>query len=192
MTGVDSGSGNIAQTVRNEVAKALQIQRKKKGTKGKVSSPSFDLSTNSTSRKRKSETQTLAAQTQIPNHEEEKEEKSKKRQRVRKREVEEEVDTMLAELPRRFSIFKPETYPGRYDYVSDAARVAFHVGCYPVNMLDTLRDHNPGIFKQPGVTIPSDIEYMLALNHKFIFHQIPDPQLVYDAFERLHRSIRIR
>lgn len=81
---------------------------------------------------------------------------------------------MLAELPHRFSIFKPETYSGPYDYVSDAARVAFHASYYPVYMLDTLKDHNLGIFKQPSVTIPSDIEYMLALNHKFILHQIPD------------------
>ena len=97
---------------------------------------------------------------------------------------------MLAELPHGFSFFKLETFPGRYDYVSDVARVAFHVSCYPVHMLNTLRDHSPGIFKQLDVTIPSDIEYMLALNHKFILHQKPNPQLVYDAFERLHRSIR--
>ena len=192
MTGVDTGPGNIAQTVQKEVAKALQSMRKKKGTKGQVSPPTLVLSTNSTSRKRKSEIQTLAAQT--PNHDQEEGcvQGSRKRQRVRKGEVDKEVDTMLAELPHGFSIFKPETYPGRYDHVSDAARVAFHVSCYPVHMLNTLRDHSPGIFKQPGVTLPSDIEYSLALNHKFILHQIPDPQLVYDAFERLIRSVRIR
>lgn len=73
MTGVDTSPGNIAQTVRNKVAKALQSQRKKLGNKDKASPPICNLPTDSTRRKKKNEIQTLAAQTQIPNHEEERE-----------------------------------------------------------------------------------------------------------------------
>jgi len=56
--------------------------------------------------------------------------------------------------------------------------------------LDSIRAASPGVFKHPAVSLPEDVEYMLAVNHKFIFHQSPASHDVEEAKQALTRRIR--
>jgi hypothetical protein len=57
---------------------------------------------------------------------------------------------------------------------------------------DSLRDAKPGIFKQQGIEIPEDVEYSLAVNHKFILHSKPQDHDVNLARDMFRRTVRIR
>ncbi|OAQ57234.1 reverse transcriptase (RNA-dependent DNA polymerase) domain-containing protein [Pochonia chlamydosporia 170] len=50
----------------------------------------------------------------------------------------------------------------------------------------------PGVFQFPGVQLPEDIAYMLAVNHKYILHAKPQVHDVAAAKDRFARTVRIR
>lgn len=58
--------------------------------------------------------------------------------------------------------------------------------------VDSLRAAAPGIFKYDGVELPEDIEYTLAVNHKYILHSRPQEHDVTQARDAFIRNVRIR
>jgi len=190
MTGVDA-SKSTAQIVREEVAKALR-QTLPRGTSTPLCSQEPNCKTLTNTRKRQWESQTLPAEA-LESHQEE---GDSKRQRIRQRERQEEVFVEIMEFERRktssFVFSKPETFPDCYLDISDRARLAIHYREHTESSLATLRDFDPGIFKLPGLVLPRQVEYTLAVNHKFILHDMLDTSLLEEAFNKLRRTVRIR
>lgn len=190
MTGIDA-SKSTAQIVREEVAKALR-QALPRGTSAPLCSQKPRYETLTGYRKRQWESQTLPAET----FEGYQEEGNRKRQRTRQRERQEEVSREVTEFERRktsaFVFSKPETFPDCYLNISDCARLAIHYREHTEDSLATLRDFDPGIFKLPGLVLPRQVEYTLAVNHKFILHDVLDTSLLEEAFNKLRRTVRIR
>ena len=48
------------------------------------------------------------------------------------------------------------------------------------------------MFKHPDVNILEDIEYLLAVNHKFILHLRPQDHDVQEAKDKFARAVRVK
>ncbi|KNG79890.1 hypothetical protein ANOM_011893 [Aspergillus nomiae NRRL 13137] len=57
---------------------------------------------------------------------------------------------------------------------------------------DSIRTAKPGVFKHPDVSLPEDIEYSLAVNHKYILHPKPQNHDVAEAKDKFARTIRVK
>lgn len=198
MGGTGEGTQSIRQVVDEQIARALQSFKAKQGNQSKESSQTLSRSEpmlTTCNRKKRRETETpFQQQAYLGRSPQEDADKGqgRKRQRVRKEEVGAEVKELVRRTGPNFSYFKAASFPDMYTTVSDAARLAYHTLQTPVEVLETQHDFEPGVFKQAGVVLPRQIEFTLALNHKFILHSPPDFALVEKAFKALTRSIRIK
>jgi len=62
----------------------------------------------------------------------------------------------------------------------------------PHELVEYTPEIGAGIFMQPGVTLPADVEFSIAHNGKFIFHQEPKPQLIREAYIQFENTLRWR
>lgn len=100
------------------------------------------------------------------------------------------VDSFVSQCSKDFRSWLPETYPTIYGSLSSQTRIKIDFAFMRPWDVDTLRVAKPGVFKHPDVLLPEDIEYMLAVNHKFILHQKPEIHDVNAAKQALVRSVR--
>jgi hypothetical protein len=102
------------------------------------------------------------------------------------------TSAFLEECSKDFRPWLPETYPNVYTRLSLDTRIKIGFAFSKPWEIDTLRAASPGIFKHPDVSIPEDLEYMLAVNHKFILYQAPQNHDVESAKESFTRTVRNR
>lgn len=102
------------------------------------------------------------------------------------------VAAFVEQCSKDFRSWLPETYPPVYGTLSLESRMKIDAAFMRVWELDTHRAAKPGVFKHPDVTLPEDIEFMLAVNHKFILHQSPTQHDVGEAKSRFARTVRNR
>lgn len=100
--------------------------------------------------------------------------------------------SFLSECSKDFRPWLPETYPLVYNSLSLDTRMKIGFALMRTWEVDTVRAASPGVFKHADVSLPEDIEYMLAVNHKFILHQNPLDHDIEEAKTSLQRSIRNR
>jgi len=100
------------------------------------------------------------------------------------------VSSFLKECSKDFRPWLAETYPLVYLRLSSMTHLKIGFALSRLWEVSTLRANKPSVFKQTGVDLPEDIEYMLAVNHKFIFHQNPTKHDVEEAKTRLTRTVR--
>jgi len=102
------------------------------------------------------------------------------------------IDAFMREAGKRFRPWLPESYPSVYLSLSDRCRMKIAFSFLKCWEADSIRTAKPGIFKHPDVFIPEDIEYMLAVNHKYILHNRPENHDVHDAKTRFARTVRVK
>lgn len=176
MGGTGESTQSIRQIVAEELRSAMQSFNAKQRNKSKESSKTLSCSQpmlTPRNRKKRRETSTPLLQEAYRGRSPQEDAdngQGKKRQRVRKEEVGAEVKELVRRTVPNFSFFNAASFPDMYTTVSDAARLAYHTLQAPIEVLETHRDFEPGVFKQVGVVLPRQIEYTLALNHKFILH----------------------
>lgn len=85
-----------------------------------------------------------------------------------------------------------EKHSDLFSNVLGTVRNRFVAQHTPVYLLEHRHLFMEGVFKGPGVDIPRDIEYKLALNAKFILHHEPNLLRVHQAWPHLERSVRLR
>jgi len=98
--------------------------------------------------------------------------------------------TLCVENTRDGSTFL-ETNSELFCNVSRKARTQFVIAHTPIALLEHGHVYGSGVFMGPGVTIPKDLEWQLALNLKFILHHNPNAFKVMEAWKHLQRSVRI-
>ena len=106
--------------------------------------------------------------------------------------VQKEIQTLMDMREPHFRVKNAVSYPDAFLDCSNNARFAFVVLNTPIVWFETIRLSNPGVHKHPDITLPSDIEYAIALNLKHIFHSSPNFSLPSIAFDELVRAVRIR
>lgn len=102
------------------------------------------------------------------------------------------VAAFLSQCSKEFRPWLAETYPPVYGTLSLQSRMNISVALSKTWELETVRSASPGVFKRPGVELPEDVEYALAVNHKFILHQAPSLNDIEEAKDRLTRTVRNR
>lgn len=102
------------------------------------------------------------------------------------------VAAFLSQCSKEFRPWLAETYPTVYGTLSEVSRMKIAVALSKTWELETVRTASPGVFKPPDVVLPHDIEYAIAVNHKFILHQVPSLNDIEEAKERLARTVRNR
>lgn len=198
MSGTKKGTQFIRQVVDKQIARALQSFKTKQKNQSKEPPQTLSRSKpmlTTCNRKKKRKTETLFQQqaylSQSPQEDADKRQ-GQKRQKVRKEKVGAEVKKLVRRTGPNFSYFKAALFPDMYTSVSDAARFAYHTFQTSVEILETQHDFEPGVFKQAGVILSRQIEFTLALNHKFILHSPPDFALIEKAFKAFTCYIRIK
>jgi hypothetical protein len=130
---------------------------------------------------------------ELPNQGRESERERRAEEQEQKEEgVQVTLDHFLRCCSKDFRPWLPETFPNMYLNLNDITRTKISVAHLRVWEADTLRDAKPGVFKQEGVVLPEDIEYTLAVNHKFILHTKPEEHDVSQARDAFARTVRIR
>jgi hypothetical protein len=102
------------------------------------------------------------------------------------------TQAFLSECSKEFRPWLGGTYPLVYNSLSLDTRMKIDVALKRTWEVDTIRASRPGVFQHTDVTLPEDIEYMLAVNHKFILPQDPTKHDVKKAAKALVRSVRIK
>lgn len=102
------------------------------------------------------------------------------------------VNAFLSQCSKEFRSWLPETYPTVYGSLSSQCRLKIAAALSKTWELDTVRTASPGVFQRPGISLPEDIEYALACNHKFILPQAPSLDDIEGAKDRLCRTVRNR
>jgi len=102
------------------------------------------------------------------------------------------TQSFLLECSKDFRPWLPDSFPIVYNSLSLMTRLRIAFALARVWEVDTIRAASPGVFKQPGLLLPEDVEYMLAVNHKFILHQAPVHHDVIEAKQRFCRTVRNR
>jgi hypothetical protein len=85
-----------------------------------------------------------------------------------------------------------EKHSHLWNSVSEYTRNKFVLHHTPVSLFEFNHEFASGIFMGPDVEMPQDIEWDLARNIKFILHEPSNALRVYDAWNMLERSVRIR
>jgi len=93
---------------------------------------------------------------------------------------------------KEFRPWSAETFPNMYLSLNDTSRHKISLAFMREWEVDSLRAAAPGIFKFDGVEIPEDIEYTLAVNHKYILHSRPQEHDVTQARDAFIRNVRVR
>ena len=57
------------------------------------------------------------------------------------------------------------------------------------DVIDGAIHFHTGVFKLPGVNLTENTEYSLAFNGKFIFHSLPNPLLVHQAWKSFEKNV---
>jgi len=60
------------------------------------------------------------------------------------------------------------------------------------NVIDGAIHFHTGVFKLPEVNLTENTEYSLTFNGKFIFHSLPNPILVHQAWKSFEKNVRWR
>lgn len=102
------------------------------------------------------------------------------------------VTAFLSQCSKEFRPWLGESFPIIYGTLSLSSRLKIAAALSRTWELETVRTASPGVFKLPGVELPDDIEYALAVNHKFILHQTPSLSDIDEAKKRLYRTVRNR
>jgi len=102
------------------------------------------------------------------------------------------LDAYLHQCSREFRPWDAGTFPNVYTSLNDECRIKLGLSFLREWEADSLRAAKPGVFKADNVQLPEDIEYMLAVNHKYILHAKPQTHDVASAKERFARTVRIR
>jgi len=102
------------------------------------------------------------------------------------------TSAFFSECSKDFRPWLADTYPKLYNSLSLSSRVKIAFACLRLWEADTVRTAAPGVFKHPDVSLPADVEYMLAVNHKFILHQAPEKHDVTQAKVAFRRTVRNR
>lgn len=189
MSGLEPSRDSIAKTIREEVRSALQSELSKQRN-GMFKAQATLPNSSDFIRKRKTFQTLPTFETKGP----EETQRNRKRQRKgeRKEEVHQEVRELCRRVPPSFSYFNTDSFPDLYVHTSDRARLSFHYLHAPIEHLESIREFEPGIFKQDNVILPKDIEYTLSLNHKYILHERPDFTLLDKAWQKLVRTVRVK
>lgn len=102
------------------------------------------------------------------------------------------VDAFMRQCSKDFRPWLPEEYPTVYCVLNDSSRMKIAFSFLKEWEADSIRTASPEIFKHPDVVIPEDIEYMLAVNHKYVLHPKPQDHDVLEAKDKLIRAIRVK
>lgn len=102
------------------------------------------------------------------------------------------IDAFLSQCSKGFRSWLPETYPSVYGRLSTQCRLKLATAFSKDWELGTWHMAKPGVFTHNSVSLPEDIGYMLAVNHKFILHRRPSLNDIEAAKERLTRTVRNR
>lgn len=102
------------------------------------------------------------------------------------------VDVFLASCSKDFRPWLADEYPSMYLELSDSCRNKIAFSFLREWEADSIRTARPGVFKHADVQLPADIEYSLAVNHKFILHPKPQVHDVDNAKDKFVRTVRIR
>jgi len=102
------------------------------------------------------------------------------------------VSAFLSQCSKEFRPWLVETYPAVYGSLTLSSRMNIAVALSKTWELETVRTASPGVFKHDDVVLPEDVEYALAVNHKFILHQTPSRSDIDEAKVRLRRTVRNR
>lgn len=102
------------------------------------------------------------------------------------------IDSYLAQCSRKWRPWAPDTFPNVYCVLGQRDRNKLNAAFSREWELDTAWSAKPGVFKFHDVYIPEDIEYMLAVNHKYILHSKPQDHDVEEAKRKFIRTVRIR
>jgi len=60
----------------------------------------------------------------------------------------------------------------------------------PRELVEYTPSLDAGIFMQPGISLPRDVEFSIAHNGKFIFHRDPNPKLIGEAWVVFENTLR--
>jgi len=102
------------------------------------------------------------------------------------------IDAYLSQCSRDWRPWAPESFPNVYCSIGQRCRNKLNVAFLREWEIDTMRSSRPGVFKFKDIQLPEDIEYMLAVNHKYILHPKAQDHDVHNAKERFKRAVRIR
>jgi hypothetical protein len=107
-----------------------------------------------------------------------------------KRKIIEETQEILRQCPKRLRVERVGDYPDVFFSSKLGARLLFLQLKSPVALLRTLRESSFGVHKASGVTLPSNIEYFLSVNLKYIFPQTLKRHLVQESWTHSANKIR--
>lgn len=110
----------------------------------------------------------------------------------RRTETTAEVQEMMDSRPWNFHIKNGASYPDSFLCVSPKARLMFSIINSDIQWLNAKRHFSPGVHKHPDVRLPHNVEYMLSLNLKHVFHREPTLSLPFQAFRAFERSVRLK
>jgi len=102
------------------------------------------------------------------------------------------ISAFLSQCSKGFRPWLPETYPPVYGRLSTQCRLKLATAFSKDWELGTWHMAKPGVFTHASVSLPDDVEYMLAVNHKFILHRAPSLNDIEAAKARLTRTVRNR
>lgn len=106
--------------------------------------------------------------------------------------TEKEISEMMILKRRTFSLTNLDSYPKSFFTSSLEARKLFIMSQLSKETLQSLRFLNFDVHKAPGVRLPRNIEYFLAVNLKYLFPQITEFSLPITSYEGLSNDIRRR
>lgn len=193
----DLSTNDIEKTIQQAIARELRKQRSSKPQKPqgersfrvRKSRSNPDLLFSSSSE----EGPEAGAQKGQPTSQEEaRQTSSRKRKWEWEREVEEAVNALQQDRDGGFSISKLNSFPSKFWQSSVEAQSRFLLLNSSPTFVDSVTSYQGEVFKGPGVSLPKEIEQILVLNGKFVFHQKAKASLVEKAFSAFQRSVRTR
>jgi hypothetical protein len=102
------------------------------------------------------------------------------------------LKNFLQSCSKEFRPWRATEFPDVYCIMNEMSRMRVSFGFLPQWQADSIRTAQPGIFKFETLDFPKNLEYMLAVNHKFIFHSPMQSHDVTNAADRFARTVRIR
>ena len=93
---------------------------------------------------------------------------------------------------KRFKPFDTSSFPSNWFYNQVDIRARWLFLRSTSDFINSISSMQSDVFQGPNVSIPRDINQILSLNGKFVFHEKMKPALVAKAFMTLARSIRTK